>query len=549
MRELPIGTVTFLMTDVEGSTRQWEAHPAQMREATERLNDLLYAAIDKAGGSRPEEQGEGDSVLAAFSRATDAVSCAIDIQKTLHAESWPPEIVIRVRAGIHTGEVQLRGERNYFGPPLNRCARLRGLAHGGQTLVSVATEQLIRGALPDGAYLRDLGPHRMKDLSHPEHVFQLCHPNLPVEFPPLRSLEALPNNLPVQLTSFVGREMQMEEVRELITASRLLTLTGAAGCGKTRLVVQVAADLAHQFSDGVWFVDLAAITDPSLVPNTTAASLSIQEESRRPITETLVEHLRERQSLLIFDNCEHVLAACAQLVAEILRACPSVTIVATSREPLGIGGETTWKVPSLHLPALNGRVSPDELIKHEGTRLFVERALAVASDFRLDTDEAAAVVQICSRLDGIPLAIELAAARVDVLSCEQIASKLDDQFRILTGGARSALERQQTMRAAVEWSYDLLSDAERKALNQLSVFAGGFSLEAAEFVCSEESFSSAEVLDQLSSLVRKSLVISERRPHAVRYRLLESIKQYARDRLRESGEGAAARTRHRDWFL
>ena len=549
MPKLPTGTVTFLMTDVEGSTRQWEAHPDNMRVATERLNEILYDSIERGSGSRPEEQGEGDSVVAAFSRASDAVASALDIQRRVLKEVWPEGIVLRVRMGIHTGEVQLRGERNYFGPPLNRCARLRDLAHGGQILVSPATEQLIRGSLPEGARLRDMGPQRMKDLSQPERVFQLSHPDLPGDFPPLQSLEALPNNLPVQLTSFVGRDEDMEEIRRLVSMSRLVTLTGAAGCGKTRLAVQVAADLLDEFDEGVWFVDFAAVTDPALVPHTTAAALSVQEEPRRAIVETLVDHMRGRRMLLIFDNCEHLLAACTELAAALLKSCPKIVIVATSREPLGVEGETSWRVPSLPIPQPLDPASPDDLIKHEGTRLFIERALAVASDFRIDLDEAAAVGQICRRLDGIPLAIELAAAHVDVLTCEQIAARLDDQFRILTGGARTALERQQTMRAAVEWSYELLSQFERLVLDRLSVFVGGFSLEAAEDVCAGESIESSEVFRHLSSLVRKSLVISERRPHALRYRLLETIKQYARDRLRESGAGEEVRIRHRDWFL
>ncbi|MBW3587955.1 MAG: tetratricopeptide repeat protein [Actinobacteria bacterium] len=549
MPELPTGTVTFLMTDVEGSTRQWEAHPDNMRVATESLNEILYDAIGKANGSRPEEQGEGDSVVAAFSRASDAVAAALDIQQKLVKEVWPDGIALRVRMGIHTGEVQLRGERNYFGPPLNRCARLRDLAHGGQILLSPATEQLVRGSLSAGSRLRDMGPQRMKDLSQPERVFQLTHPDLPDEFPPLKSLEALPNNLPVQLTSFVGRERDMEKIRKLISTSRLVTLTGAAGCGKTRLAVQVAANLSDEFDDGVWFVNLAAVTDPALVPHSTAAALSVQEEPRRAIVETLIDHMRDRRMLLIFDNCEHLLAACTELAAVLLKSCVELVIVATSREPLGVEGETSWRVPSLAIPNLESQGSPDELINYEGTRLFMERAVAVASDFRADSDEVLAISQICRRLDGIPLAIELAAAHVDVLTCEQIASRLDDQFRILTGGARTALERQQTMRAAVEWSYELLTDSERLVLDRLSVFVGGFSLEAAEEVCADETVEAFDVFRLLSSLVRKSLVISERRPHAVRYRLLETIKQYARDRLRESGEGAEVRARHRDWFL
>lgn len=549
MNELPKGTVTLLMTDVEGSTRQWEAHAKSMQKAMDRHNEILHAAVGRAGGSRPEEQGEGDSVLAAFARASDAVACALDIQRALKRESWPLETPIRVRIGIHTGEVELRGERNYYGPALNRGARLRALAHGGQTLVSLTTEQLVRGSLPEGAHLRDLGPQRLKDLSLPERVFQLNHPDLPGDFPPPLSMESLPNNLPVQLTSLVGRENEMNEVRHLIATSRLVTLTGAAGCGKTRLAVQVAADLVDEFEDGVWFVDLAAITDPTLVPHTTAGALSVQEESHRSVLETLIDHLRGRNLLLILDNCEHLLAACTDLAQALLKSCPNLAIMATSREPLGVGGETSWRVPSLSVPGPNGQTSSDELIDLAGPRLFIERALAVASDFRIDRDEATAVGQICRRLDGMPLAIELAAAHVDVLTCEQIASMLDDQFRILTGGARTALERQQTMRAAVEWSYELLSDAERAVLNRLSVFVGGFSLEAGEDVCAGGTIESSHVFDLLTSLVRKSLVTSERRPHAHRYRLLETIKQYARDRLRESGEGAEVRIRHRDWCL
>ena len=549
MRELPTGTVTFLMTDVEGSTRNWEAHPEMMRVATERLNEILHDAIESAKGSRPEEQGEGDSVVAAFSRASDAVACALDIQQNLLKETWPGEITIRVRIGIHTGEVQLRGQRNYFGPPLNRCARLRGLAHGGQTLVSLATEQLVRGSLPQGANLRDMGPRRMKDLSQPERVFQLTHPDLPDEFPPLKSLESLPNNLPVQLTTFVGREGDIEQILHLISTSRLITLTGAAGCGKTRLAVQVAADSVEEFEEGVWFVDLAAVTDSALVPHTTAAALSVKEEPRRSILDSLIDHLKSRKSLLILDNCEHLLAACTDLSAALLKSCPKLVIVATSREPLGVEGETSWRVPSLAIPQPHDLPSANDLMKHEGTRLFMERAVAVASDFRVDDEEAAAIGQICRRLDGIPLAIELAAAHVDFLTCQQIASRLDDQFRILTGGARTALERQQTMRAAVEWSYERLSGFEQLVLDRLSVFAGGFSLEAAEEVCAGETIESSDVFRLLSSLVRKSLVIGERRPREVRYRLLETIKQYARDRLRESGTGDEVRIRHRDWFL
>lgn len=549
MSKLPTGIVTFILTDVEGSTRLWEAHPDAMRKAVSRHHEIVHQAIERARGVRPEDQGEGDSVVGAFARATDAIACALDIQLALLKEPWPEAAPIRVRIGIHAGEIELRDERNYYGPTINRCARLRAIAHGGQTLVSRATEQLVRESLPTGSHLRDLGPQRLKDLSEPEHVFQLCHPDLVDEFPPPRSMQVLPNNLPVQLTSFVGRDSEMAEVGTLLTTSRLVTLAGAAGCGKTRLALQVAAEKIDEFEDGVWFVDLAPVTDPALVPHTTADAIGVKEEPRRSILETLTEHLKKRRLLLVLDNCEHVLSACTDLAAALLKSCPNLVIMTTSREPLGVPGETSWRVPSLPTPDVAHSRTLDELTQFDSARLFLDRALASSPDLKVDTNEAAAVGQICRRLDGIPLAIELAAAHTDVLTCEQIDSMLDDHFRILTGGARTALERQQTMLAAVGWSYDLLTEHEQVLLRRLSVFVGGFTLEATEEICAGGPFDTPQIFGLLSSLVRKSLVVSEKRPHAARYRLLETIRQYARDRLHESGEGAPLRTRHRDWYL
>ena len=549
MSKLPTGIVTFILTDVEGSTRLWEAHPGAMRKAVSRHHEIVHQAIERTGGVRPQDQGEGDSVVGAFAKATDAIACALDIQLMLLKEPWPEEAPIRVRIGIHAGEIELRDERNYYGPTINRCARIRAIAHGGQTLVSRATEQLLHQSLPTGSHLRDLGPQRLKDLSEPEHVFQLCHPDLVDEFPPPRSMQVLPNNLPVQLTSFVGRDPEMAEVGTLLTTSRLVTLAGAAGCGKTRLALQVAAEKIDEFEDGAWFVDLAPVTDPALVPHTTADAIGVKEEPRRSILETLIEYVRKRRILLLLDNCEHVLSACTDLAADLLKSCPNLVIMTTSREPLGVPGETSWRVPSLPIPDAAHSRTLDELTQFDSARLFLDRALARSPDLQLDTNEAAAVGQICRRLDGIPLAIELAAAHTDVLTCEQIDSMLDDHFRILTGGARTALERQQTMLAAVGWSYDLLTEHEQVLLRRLSVFVGGFTLEATEEICAGGPFDTPQIFGLLSSLVRKSLVVSEKRPHAARYRLLETIRQYARDRLHESGEGAPLRTRHRDWYL
>jgi len=549
MSDLPTGTVTFLITDIEGSTRLWEERREAMQAAVGRHHAIIHKTIESFGGHRPEDQGEGDSVLGAFSKATAGVSCALELQRILLTEGWPDGADIRIRMAIHTGEIELRDERNYFGSTINRCARIRALAKGGQVLVSLTTEQLVRNTLPSGAYLKDLGPHRLKDLSNPEHVFQLCHPELPEDFPPLRSLEALPNNLPIQLTTLVGREQEVLELKKLLAESRLVTLTGAAGCGKTRLALAVAAELAEEYSDGVWFVDLAAITAPTLVPQTVAGALGVQEQPRREITDTLVDYLKPRRLLLLLDNCEHLLRACTALASTLLRSCPDLSILPTSREPLGVPGENSWRVPSLSLPDPDKPPSLEELPLFESGRLFLERARAANPDFTLDADEAAAVSQICHRLDGIPLAIELAAPLTAVLTCEQIAARLGDMFRLLTGGSTTALERQQTLRAAVEWSHQLLTEAEQALLRRLSVFVGGFTLEAAEGVGAGAPVETEQVLDLLSRLVHKSLVTRERRPHAARYRLLETIKQYARERLVESGDGPAVRTLHRDWFL
>ncbi|HZO88686.1 MAG TPA: adenylate/guanylate cyclase domain-containing protein, partial [Chthonomonadaceae bacterium] len=461
------GTLTFLFTDIEGSTRLWEQHPEAMRSALARHDVLLQEAIEQHSGH--VFKTIGDAFCAAFDAAPSALAAALSAQRALASEDWQAPIRLRVRMALHTGAAEARGG-DYFGPPLNRVARMLAAGHGGQVLLSQAACDLLGDALPEGVSLRDLGRHRLRDLQQSEHLYQLLHPNLPADFPPLRSLEAFAHNLPVQLTSFIGREKEMEEIKRLLSTAHLLTLTGSGGCGKTRLALQVAADRVEEYADGVWLVELAAIADLGLVPQTVAVALGVSEEPNRPLGETLANYLRPKSLLLVLDNCEHLLTACAQLADTLLRTCPKVRILASSREGLGLLGEALYHVPSLSLPDEKRLPTLEQLSQYEAVRLFVERAVLSRPDFAVTAQNAASVVQICSRLDGIPLAIELAAARARALAVEQLAQRLDDRFRLLTGGSRTALPRQQTLRALIDWSYDLLSEAERTLLRRLSVF-------------------------------------------------------------------------------
>lgn len=526
--ELPTGTVTLLLADIEGSTQLWETQPQEMAKAVARLDRTLAQIVAQHHGVRPVEQGEGDSLVVAFNRGTDALACALDLQMA-------PLAPIRLRVGLHTGEVQLRDENNYVGTAINRAARIRDLGHGGQTVLSGATEEIVADQLPPGAWLLPLGTHQLRGLRRAARVIQLCHPDLNNQFPPLRLPTPVSAGLPLQLTTFVGRTAQIAELSRLVTSNRLVTLAGAGGSGKTRLAVQVASQIAAQFRSATHYVDLAPIAEPELVPVTAARTLGLPDVPGRPATDALVRFVADRQMLLILDNCEHLLDATAALVGAILAACADVTVLATSREPIGMSGERIWRVPSLS-------------ITDEAVELFTDRARLVRPEFAITDDNAATVAEICQRLDGMPLAIELAAARVRALSVTDILTGLQDRFRILTGGARTAVRRQQTLRASVDWSHALLTEIECVIFRRLAVFRGGFHLEAAETVASDDHVQPHQVLDELTLLVDKSLLIAENVSGATRYRLLETVRQYALERLGESGESDTVRLRHRNYY-
>jgi predicted ATPase/DNA-binding CsgD family transcriptional regulator len=447
-----------------------------------------------------------------------------------------PLAPISLRIGVHTGEVQLRDEGNYIGPTINRAARIRDLAHGGQTVLSGTTEDLVADVLPADAWLTDLGRHELRGVARPERVVQLCHPDLRNDFPPLCTAKAaFSHNFPVQLTSFVGRGAQMTDLEKLLVDNRLVTLTGAGGAGKTRLGVEIAARIAAEFGDGVWYVDLAPITDPELVPVTVARALGLPDQPGRSTMDSLLRFVRDRQMLVVLDNCEHLLDASAELVVALLSGAAGLTLLATSREAIGVPGEVSWRVPSLSLA--------DEAIE-----LFTVRARHARPDFAVTDGNAAALGEICARLDGVPLAIELAAARVRALSLGEILDSLHDRFRLLTGGARTAVRRQQTLRASVDWSHALLTQPERVLLRRLAVFLGGFDLVAAQAVAGGGDVERYQVLDQLTLLVDKSLVVADDGRGRTRYRLLETVRQYALEKLGESGEADAVRARHRDHY-
>ena len=526
--ELPTGTVTFLFTDLEGSTRLWEEYPDAMPDLLERHDELLREAVETNRGLVVKSTGDG--TLAVFSSAPDACAAAMAAQSRLAGLTSVPSL--RVRMGLHTGAATER-DGDYFGSTLNRAARLMAIGHGGQILVSRATEQLVRDSLRDGAVLADLGEHRLRDLSSPERVFQLSAPGLVVEFPSLLSLDVHRTNLPVQLTSFVGRDEDVKIVGELLHEQRVVTLTGVGGVGKTRLALQVAADLLDEYPDGVWLVELAPVGEESRVVEAIAAAFDVEPPPGKTVEQSLVDAIRSSSVLVVLDNCEHLLEEASRLAEVLVQTAPQVAVLATSREPLGMRGEHVVALRSLD-PTMS-------------VRLFTERAEAVDASFVVSDRDLEIIEHLCRRLDGIPLAIELAAARVRMFSAAELAERLDQRFRLLTGG-RGAVERHQTLRAAIDWSYDLLSARDRAVFDRLSMFAGGCTLDAAQALCSGDDADDGEVTDALASLIDKSLVVAERSQIGTRYRQLETIRQYAEERLMASGGADKARERHARYF-
>ncbi len=528
---LPTGTVTLLLTDIEGSTALWEEQREPMAVALERHDALVRGAVESHGGAVLKDRGEGDSLFAVFTTPTAAALAAADAQRSLAEQNWPTSRPLRVRIAVHTGEF-LEREADYYGPAVNRAARLRGIAHGGQIVVSRAAEQLLRDALPKGYDLADLGLHRLKDLARPEQIFRLCGPGLESEFPPLRSLSHVPNNLPIQLSSFIGRELELAGILEMLRNHRLVTLVGTGGSGKTRLALQIAAEIAERFEDGVWYADLTEVSEPDGLEPALASSLSGMGLSGS----TLAEAVAERHALVVFDNCEQIADMAAEVAKKLLGAAARLTVLATSRQPLEADGEALFRVPTLSFPPPDASVSFEELETYESVRLFAERAAARDSRFRLTEQNAEAVRGVCQRLDGIPLAIEQAASQSALLSPAQILQRLSDRFKLLKL-PRDTADRHQTMRATIDWSYDLLSEDERTLFRRLAVFAGGWTLEAAEAICGE-GIGVDRVLDLMRSLVDRSMALAhEGAGGEKRYRLLETVREYARERLGDEDLG------------
>ena len=521
---------TYLFTDIEGSTRMWEEDPQRMRPALARHDAIARSTVERYRGRVVKTTGDG--LHATFADPLDALRATLELQQALADSRATAGVALSVRCGLHAG-IDERRDSDFYGTAVNRAARITSAAHGGQVLLSQAVAALVADRLPGGVALRDLGSVRLRDLAIPERVFQLVHADLRRDFPSLRSLDATPNNLPRALTSFIGREAELAQVKELLGRSRLLTLLGVGGIGKTRLSLQVADDVIDRFPDGVWFVELATLHDPQLVPQAVASALGVKEAAGRPVLEALLNFLANRQVLLVLDNCEHLLQACAELAKQALQGTVHLTVLASSREPLRVAGETTYQVPAL--------------AESEAASLFIDRATAAQPGFQASGDMAQAIASVCGRLDGIPLAIELAAARVRTFPVQKIAARLDDRFRLLTHGDRTALPRQQTLRALIDWSYELLSEHERAVFRRLAVFAGGFTLEAAEALSAFGAVDNPDVLQHVTQLAEKSLVVVE--AAVERYRLLETVRQYSLERLDESHEAGAARSRHLAYYV
>lgn len=541
----PSGTVTFLFTDIEGSTRLLDRLGERYAQALGNHRALLRAAFQSHGGL--EEDTEGDAFFYVFARAKDGLLATVAGQRALAAHPWPDGLPLRVRMGLHTGE-PLETAEGYVGLDVHRAARICAAAHGGQILLSQTTRDLVAEILSEGLLLKDLGEHRLKDLIFPIRLYQVEAPGLSSDFPVLRSVEIYQNNLPSQLTSFVGREKEMAEVKHLLASTRLLTLIGPGGSGKTRLALQAGTEVLDRYPDGVWWVDFAPLEDAAQVPGTVAAALGLKETWHGNPVESLESHLQTKSLLIVLDNCEHVLSACATISNTLLTRCPRQQILATSREGLGVAGEHLYPVPPLQVPNPHDTLSLERVATHGAIQLFVDRATVVDPHFAINQRNAPAVVEICHRLDGMPLAVEMAAARVKALSVAEIATRLSKALGFLHTDTRASPPRHHTLRATMDWSFGLLSAQERVVFRRLAMFSGGFTLEAAEAVCGGGQIKPSEVLASLMQLVEKSLVAREEWNNTSRFRLLEIVREYARERLADADEIDSVAGRHLQFF-
>jgi predicted ATPase/class 3 adenylate cyclase len=537
------GYATILFTDIQGSTELSQLFPDTMPAAILRHHDILHRCIKENNGYVFEIIG--DAFCASFSSAIDAINAAGEIQKKLISEDWG-ETPIKIRIGLNSGDVEWNG-KGYTGyMTLSRTQRIMSTGHGGQIIISNEVYEKLKDVNQNRYTFRDMGERKLKSIIRPEHLYQVNFEGLPNEFPPLKTLDARPNNLPVQPSSFVGRKKEMSEIKRLLKQTHILTLIGSGGTGKSRISIEIGTDMIDDFTHGVWFVELAPLFDPSLASQEIASVFNLKESGDKKLIDVLIEHLKDKQLLLILDNCEHLINECANLTNTLVKNCPNIKIIASTREALKIDGETIYRIPSLSVPVVKGDYSIESLLENDSVRLFTDRALSTKPDFRVTDSNVLFIARLCNNLDGIPFAIELAAARVRSLPVEKIAEKLNDRFKLLTGGSRTALPRQQTLRAMMDWSYELLTDDEKAMLRRLSVFAGGWKLETSEEICSDENVETYEVIDVLGSLIDKSLVVFDEEKE--RYFLQETVRQYGIEKLSESSEDEF-KIRHSQFFL